>query len=155
KANGRRSLRHPALSNPVSWPPRNDNRRPVFRRVRGNVWHRRNARGVRRRGVSRALRRGRGGAGPRSGTARHRSRRRRAGDLRSRPVVAADPASLDLGRLRRETETVGYPILPLVRQLAEKAGEGGRWPHWGATTQDIMDTAAVLQIREGLRLIET
>jgi 3-carboxy-cis,cis-muconate cycloisomerase len=69
--------------------------------------------------------------------------------------VAADPASLDLARLKRETETVGYPILPLVRQLAERAGAAGRWLHWGATTQDIMDTAAVLQIRDGLALIET
>ncbi|MGE3783399.1 MAG: adenylosuccinate lyase family protein, partial [Alphaproteobacteria bacterium] len=70
-------------------------------------------------------------------------------------AVAADPAAaLDLDRLRRETETVGYPILPLVRQLAEKAGDGGRFLHWGATTQDIMDAAAVLQIRDGLKLIE-
>ena len=69
-------------------------------------------------------------------------------------AIAADPAALDLDRLQRETETVGYPILPLVRQLAERAGEGGRWLHWGATTQDIMDTAAVLQIRDGLALIE-
>src|SRR5947207_541556 len=66
--------------------------------------------------------------------------------------VAANPASLDLARLQRETETVGYPILPLMRQLAERAGEGGRWLHWGATTQDIMDTAVVLQIRDGLNL---
>src|SRR4051812_41229886 len=69
-------------------------------------------------------------------------------------AIAADPSLLDLDRLRRETETVGYPILPLVRQMAEKAGPGGRFLHWGATTQDIMDTAAVLQIRDGLRLIE-
>src|SRR6266699_2722323 len=69
--------------------------------------------------------------------------------------VIADPATLDLARLKRETETVGYPILPLVRQLGERAGAAGRWLHWGATTQDIMDTAAVLQIREGIRLIET
>jgi 3-carboxy-cis,cis-muconate cycloisomerase len=69
-------------------------------------------------------------------------------------AVAAKPESLDLARLKRETETVGYPILPLVRQLAERAGEAGRWLHWGATTQDIMDTAAVLQIRDGLGLIE-
>ncbi|HLY46522.1 MAG TPA: adenylosuccinate lyase family protein [Stellaceae bacterium] len=69
-------------------------------------------------------------------------------------AVAADPAGLDLERLRRETATVGYPILPLVRQLAERAGDGGRWLHWGATTQDIMDSAVVLQIRDGLRLIE-
>ena len=69
-------------------------------------------------------------------------------------AVTADPGSLDLGRLKRETETVGYPILPLVRQLAERAGDAGRWLHWGATTQDIMDTAAVLQIRDGLALVE-
>src|SRR5438477_5862473 len=70
-------------------------------------------------------------------------------------AVKADPGALDLARLKRETETVGYPILPLVRQLAERAGEAGRWLHWGATTQDIMDTAAVLQIRDGLGLIES
>src|SRR5438105_4445149 len=70
-------------------------------------------------------------------------------------AVIEKPRSLDLARLKRETETVGYPILPLVRQLAERAGEAGRWVHWGATTQDIMDTATVLQIRAGLELIET
>src|SRR6266849_7416066 len=69
-------------------------------------------------------------------------------------ALAANPEVLDLERLKRETETVGYPILPLVRLLAERAGPAGRWLHWGATTQDIMDTAAVLQIRDGIRLIE-
>jgi 3-carboxy-cis,cis-muconate cycloisomerase len=69
-------------------------------------------------------------------------------------AVAADPTSLDLARLQRETANVGYPILPLVRQLAERSGPAGRWLHWGATTQDIMDSAAVLQIRDGLALIE-
>src|SRR5207245_6643839 len=62
--------------------------------------------------------------------------------------------ALDLARLKKETETVGYPILPLVRQLAERAGAAGRFVHWGATTPDTMDTAAVLQIRAGLELIE-
>jgi len=62
--------------------------------------------------------------------------------------------ALDLVRLKKETETVGYPILPLVRQLAEWTGGHGRYIHWGATTQDIMDTAAVLQIRAGLAMIE-
>ena len=32
-------------------------------------------------------------------------------------------------------------------------GESGRYVHWGATTQDIMDTAVVLQVRDGLALI--
>ena len=52
--------------------------------------------------------------------------------------------------LRHETDIVGYPILPLVHQMAKQCGEAGRYVHWGATTQDIMDTAVVLQIREGL-----
>jgi 3-carboxy-cis,cis-muconate cycloisomerase len=69
-------------------------------------------------------------------------------------AFAKGERALDLARLKKETETVGYPILPLVRQLAEEAGDFGRYIHWGATTQDIMDTAVVLQIRAGLALLE-
>jgi 3-carboxy-cis,cis-muconate cycloisomerase len=69
-------------------------------------------------------------------------------------ALASGREALDLARLKNQTETVGYPILPLVRQMAELAGESGRYLHWGATTQDIMDTAAVLQIRAGLAVIE-
>ncbi len=64
-----------------------------------------------------------------------------------------DVAALDIDELRRETDIVGYPILPLVHQLAKQCGEAGRYVHWGATTQDIMDTAVVLQLRAGLELI--
>jgi 3-carboxy-cis,cis-muconate cycloisomerase len=67
--------------------------------------------------------------------------------------LAEGSLAFDLDRLKRETELVGYPILPLVRQLAELSGEGGRYVHWGATTQDIMDSATVLQIRSGLDLV--
>jgi len=67
---------------------------------------------------------------------------------------AARTVQLDLQRLREETEIVGYPILPLVRQLAEAAGEAGGFVHWGATTQDIMDTAVVLQLRDALDIVE-
>src|SRR5579884_175244 len=67
--------------------------------------------------------------------------------------LAEGRIALDSARLKRDTETVGYPILPLVRQLAEHAGEAGRFLHWGATTQDIMDTATVLQMRAALDLV--
>lgn len=68
-------------------------------------------------------------------------------------ISAAASHPLDHVRLARETEIVGYPILPLVEQLANAAGDAGKYLHWGATTQDIMDTATVLQIREGLALV--
>jgi 3-carboxy-cis,cis-muconate cycloisomerase len=66
----------------------------------------------------------------------------------------AHSIALDMDRLERETHNVGYPILPLVHQLAEGLGDAGKFLHWGATTQDIMDTALVLQIRAGLDLVE-
>ncbi|MCA7001053.1 class-II fumarase/aspartase family protein [Dickeya solani] len=62
--------------------------------------------------------------------------------------------TLDFDLLRHETETVGYPILPLVHQISKQAGASGGYVHWGATTQDIMDTAVVLQIRDAFDLIE-
>jgi 3-carboxy-cis,cis-muconate cycloisomerase len=65
-----------------------------------------------------------------------------------------DVSALDFDLLRRETDIVGYPILPLVHQMVKQCGEAGRYVHWGATTQDIMDTAVVLQIRAGLAIVE-
>jgi len=63
-------------------------------------------------------------------------------------------AELDLDALRHETEIVGYPILPLVKQLSEMCGDAGRYVHWGATTQDIMDTATMLQCAQAVEIIE-
>ena len=61
---------------------------------------------------------------------------------------------IDWKKLEKRTSIVGYPILPLVEQLSEKVGgDFGQFCHWGATTQDIMDTADVLQIRKGLKLL--
>lgn len=61
---------------------------------------------------------------------------------------------IDFDHMRHETDIVGYPILPLVHQLAQMCGEAGRYVHWGATTQDIMDTANVLQVRDALDIVE-
>jgi 3-carboxy-cis,cis-muconate cycloisomerase len=70
-------------------------------------------------------------------------------------TAAADADRLDKPALAAATRNTGYPVVGLVRQLSTLAGpEAGRWTHWGATTQDIMDTATVLQMRDGLDLIE-
>src|SRR3569833_3418160 len=67
--------------------------------------------------------------------------------------VFSDVALLDFDLSRQETDIVGYPILPLVHQMAKQCGEAGRYVHWGATTQDIMDTAVVLQLRAALEIV--
>lgn len=61
---------------------------------------------------------------------------------------------IDFDHMRAETDIVGYPILPLVHQLVEMCGDAGRYVHWGATTQDIMDTAVVLQMCDALDIID-
>jgi len=60
---------------------------------------------------------------------------------------------IDFEHMRHETDIVGYPILPLVHQLVGMCGEAGRYVHWGATTQDIMDTAVALQVRDALDIV--
>jgi 3-carboxy-cis,cis-muconate cycloisomerase len=60
---------------------------------------------------------------------------------------------IDLDALRAGVNLVGYPILPLVRQIERNCqGEAGGYAHWGATTQDIMDTGTVLQLKQAREL---
>ena len=62
---------------------------------------------------------------------------------------------LDFAKLKTQTERIGYPVLPVVQQLVGLCRDGlGEWCHWGATTQDITDTATILQIRAALGLVE-
>lgn len=51
-------------------------------------------------------------------------------------------------------ETV-HPIVPVIRALETICeNDAGQYVHWGATTQDIMDTAVVLQLREAAVIFE-
>jgi 3-carboxy-cis,cis-muconate cycloisomerase len=63
--------------------------------------------------------------------------------------------NIDFAKLKQQTERIGYPILGVVQQIVGLCGDGlGEWCHWGATTQDITDTAAIMQIRAALALVE-
>jgi adenylosuccinate lyase len=54
-------------------------------------------------------------------------------------------------QLERE---VTHETMALVLALAEACGGAGRYVHFGATSNDILDTAAALQIRDGLAIVE-
>ncbi|HEV3159268.1 MAG TPA: 3-carboxy-cis,cis-muconate cycloisomerase [Xanthobacteraceae bacterium] len=70
-------------------------------------------------------------------------------------VKHCNVAEIDFVKLKTQTERIGYPVLPVVQQLVALCRDGlGEWCHWGATTQDITDSATVMQIREGLALVE-
>ena len=68
---------------------------------------------------------------------------------------AAQRLTPDFAALQAGTDKAGLPVIDLVRQLrAQVAHDHASYVHWGATTQDIMDTALVLQIRAGFVYIE-
>jgi 3-carboxy-cis,cis-muconate cycloisomerase len=70
-------------------------------------------------------------------------------------AAAASVDRVDLGELGASTRNVGYPVIGVTKALGRAAGkEAAGYVHWGATTQDIMDTAVVLQMRDGLAAIE-
>jgi len=81
------------------------------------------------------------------------------------PVQVAGPIAekcrvdfFDLGVLATGARTAGNVAIPLIKQLtqlvAKENAEAGRYVHWGATSQDVIDTALVLQLREALGWID-
>ena len=77
------------------------------------------------------------------------------------PSTAAEQISkvqaekIDIGALTQGTIRSGFPIIALVEQLRKQAGvEAAPYVHWGATTQDIMDTACVLQILTAIEIFK-
>lgn len=69
-------------------------------------------------------------------------------------TAAARIEVLSFDEIAASTATVGYPVVELVAQLGRAAGaDAARFVHLGATTQDILDTALVLQMRRGVAII--
>ncbi|WP_248304784.1 3-carboxy-cis,cis-muconate cycloisomerase [Breoghania sp. L-A4] len=73
------------------------------------------------------------------------------------PAIAAqaDASLYDMADIGRKAVLGGNLAIPLVKALTERVdGDAKRYVHWGATSQDVIDTGLMLQIREGLSLLE-
>jgi 3-carboxy-cis,cis-muconate cycloisomerase len=69
---------------------------------------------------------------------------------------ACADARIDLERLGRDAAASATPVVPLVRALtAAVPGEAAGFVHWGATSQDVVDTAMMLVARRGLDVLLT
>lgn len=66
---------------------------------------------------------------------------------------SANTKIVSLAHVRELDAQINHEITAIVRSLAEQSGEGGKYVHLGATSNDILDTAAALQIRDALRII--
>ena len=68
------------------------------------------------------------------------------------PIQSAAKAELyDCAIIAAEAADAGNAVIPLVRHLTERVAaidaDAARYVHWGATSQDILDTGLVLQLR--------
>jgi 3-carboxy-cis,cis-muconate cycloisomerase len=69
----------------------------------------------------------------------------------------ASVSEYDLDSLALEAVNSGNLAIPLVQRLTEHVGrvdeDAARYVHWGATSQDIIDSAMVLQLRDATELV--
>ncbi len=78
------------------------------------------------------------------------------------PTEAADAIAeccktirLDVATIGRRARLGGNPVIPLVADLTAAVPDAARtWVHWGATSQDILDTAAALVARRASGAVE-
>jgi 3-carboxy-cis,cis-muconate cycloisomerase len=69
-------------------------------------------------------------------------------------AAACAAGNFDIDAVLEEARAVGNPAEPLVRALRTRVGEDtARWVHFGATSQDVVDTAAMLVARNAVRLL--
>jgi adenylosuccinate lyase len=59
-----------------------------------------------------------------------------------------------LSRAKEIEDEIHHDMMAIVKAIAEECGEAGRWVHFGATSNDILDTATGLQIGASLDIIE-
>lgn len=68
--------------------------------------------------------------------------------------IEQNAAKASLERAREIEAEISHDMMAIVKALAEVCGESGAWVHFGATSNDMLDTATGLQVKASLRLIE-
>ncbi|MFA7562731.1 MAG: adenylosuccinate lyase [Methanoculleus sp.] len=69
-------------------------------------------------------------------------------------TIAACALNASLDRAKEIEAEINHDMMAIVKAVAEVCGDAGGWIHYGATSNDILDTATALQVRESLALIE-
>ncbi len=68
---------------------------------------------------------------------------------------AADLSHVSIDRVDEYERSLQHDVMAMTRALADAAGEGGRWVHFGATSQDITDSALGLELQESAAILRT
>lgn len=69
-------------------------------------------------------------------------------------TIATSAPETRLERVKEIEAEIDHDMMAIVKAISEICGTAGRWVHYGATSNDILDTATALQIRDSLALID-
>ncbi len=68
--------------------------------------------------------------------------------------IEAHAPEASLARAKEIEEEINHDMMAIVKALSEVCGGSARWVHYGATSNDILDTATGMQVKESLAIIE-
>lgn len=75
-------------------------------------------------------------------------------DVANEIVKKADASKLSLQQIADEAAKAKHSLMSTINALQKQVGEAGQFIHYGATTQDIVDTATVLQLKQSFAIVE-
>ncbi len=67
--------------------------------------------------------------------------------------IALGAGKVKLERVRGIEDEIHHDVMAVVLALAEQSEEAGKWVHFGATSNDILDTATALQIKDAILIL--
>ncbi|NUF50194.1 adenylosuccinate lyase [Gilliamella sp. ESL0250] len=69
-------------------------------------------------------------------------------------IAKADASKLSIEHIAEEAAKAKHSLMSTINALQKQVGDAGQYIHYGATTQDIVDTATVLQLKQSFIVIE-
>ncbi|OCG11736.1 adenylosuccinate lyase [Gilliamella sp. App6-5] len=69
-------------------------------------------------------------------------------------IAKADASKLSIEHIAEEAAKAKHSLMSTINALQKQVGDAGQYIHYGATTQDIVDTATVLQLKQSFAVIE-
>ncbi len=67
--------------------------------------------------------------------------------------IALGAAKVKLDRVKKIEDEIHHDVMAVVLALAEQSEDAGKWVHFGATSNDILDTATALQIKDAVLIL--
>nr|WP_325377046.1 adenylosuccinate lyase [Methanocella sp.] len=69
-------------------------------------------------------------------------------------TIAACMDKVKVERVRQIEDEISHDMMAVVLAYAEQCGEAGKWVHYGATSNDILDTGLALQLKDAMEIID-